>query len=54
MELVLILLVLLLVFGPGRLPEIGGAIGRGIREFRQSVSGRSSDEAEGTEKATDE
>ena len=54
MELVLILLVLLLVFGPGRLPEIGGAIGRGIREFRQSVSERSSDETEATEKASDE
>ncbi len=39
MELVLILLVVLLVFGPGRLPEVGGAIGRGIREFRQSISG---------------
>lgn len=40
MELVLILLVVLLIFGPGRLPEVGGAIGRGIREFRQSISGK--------------
>lgn len=39
MELVLILVVVLLIFGPGRLPEVGGAIGRGIREFRKSVGG---------------
>ena len=41
MELALVLLIVLFVFGPGRLPEVGGAIGRGIREFRQSVSGES-------------
>lgn len=38
-ELVIILVVALIVFGPGRLPEIGGALGRGIRDFRRSVDG---------------
>lgn len=38
-ELVIILVVALIVFGPGRLPEIGGALGRGIRDFRRSMDG---------------
>lgn len=35
MELILILIIALIVFGPGRLPEIGAALGKSIREFRQ-------------------
>ncbi|MCU0501921.1 MAG: twin-arginine translocase TatA/TatE family subunit, partial [Anaerolineae bacterium] len=35
-ELVIILVIVLVIFGVGRLPEIGGAIGKSIREFRQS------------------
>ncbi len=38
-ELVLIFGVLLLVFGAKRLPEIGGAMGKSIRDFKQAVSG---------------
>ncbi len=38
-ELVLILLVLLLVFGAKRLPEMGRSLGKGMREFKDSVSG---------------
>ncbi len=33
-ELVLILIVLLVIFGAGKLPQVGGAIGRGIKELR--------------------
>ena len=36
-ELLIILFVLLLVFGAKRLPELGGALGKGIREFKSSV-----------------
>ncbi|MEJ2218283.1 MAG: twin-arginine translocase TatA/TatE family subunit [Gemmatimonadota bacterium] len=36
-EVMLILVVLLLVFGARRLPEIGSALGKGIREFKSSV-----------------
>jgi sec-independent protein translocase protein TatA len=36
-ETILILAVLLLVFGARRLPEIGGALGKGIREFKDSL-----------------
>jgi sec-independent protein translocase protein TatA len=38
-ELIILLIVLLLVFGPKRLPEMGRSLGRGIREFKESVSG---------------
>lgn len=38
-ELVLIFAVLLLVFGAKRLPEIGGAMGKSIRDFKRSISG---------------
>ncbi len=37
-ELILILIVGLIVFGPGKLPEVGRAVGRGIREFRKASS----------------
>jgi sec-independent protein translocase protein TatA len=36
---VVIILVLLLVFGPKRLPEMGRSLGRGMREFKDSISG---------------
>jgi sec-independent protein translocase protein TatA len=39
-ELVVILLVGLIFFGPKRLPEIGGALGRSITEFRKTTSGK--------------
>jgi len=38
-ELLLLGLVVLLVFGPKRLPEMGRSMGRGLREFKQSVGG---------------
>ena len=37
-ELILILAVILVVFGPGKLPEIGAAVGRSFREFRKATS----------------
>jgi sec-independent protein translocase protein TatA len=33
-----ILVIVLIVFGPGRLPELGGAIGKAMREFRKATS----------------
>lgn len=38
-EWVILLVIVLIVFGVGRLPEIGGAIGKSIREFRESSKG---------------
>ena len=37
-ELILVLIIVLLVFGASRVPEIGRSLGKGIREFRGSVS----------------
>jgi sec-independent protein translocase protein TatA len=38
-ELIVLGLVLLLIFGPKRLPEMGRSLGRGMREFKSSVTG---------------
>jgi sec-independent protein translocase protein TatA len=38
--LVVILIILLLVFGPKRLPEMGRSLGRGLREFKDSVTNK--------------
>ena len=43
-ELVILLVVLLLVFGAKRLPEMGRSLGKGMREFKDSVSGKDDDE----------
>ena len=45
-EILLLLLVLLLVFGPKRLPEMGRSMGRGMREFKDSLTGKGNDEDE--------
>lgn len=39
MEIGIVLIVALIVFGPKRLPELGKGLGSGIRDFKQSVSG---------------
>jgi sec-independent protein translocase protein TatA len=45
-ELLILLLVILLVFGPKRLPEMGRQLGRGMREFKDSITGNDEDEDE--------
>jgi sec-independent protein translocase protein TatA len=46
LEIVVVLIIALIVFGPKRLPELGRSLGRGIREFRGSVSGEHDDDDE--------
>ena len=46
MELVIILLVALLIFGPGKLPQIGEGLGKGIQGFRRAISGKDKKETE--------
>ena len=46
MELVLVLAIALIVLGPKRLPEAGKALGKGLREFKDSVSGIGQDDDE--------
>ena len=43
-EIILLLLLALLLFGAKRLPEIGRSLGRGMREFKDSVTGKDDDE----------
>ena len=43
-ELIIILVIILIIFGVGRLGEIGGALGKGIREFRRGQSGEIEEE----------
>jgi sec-independent protein translocase protein TatA len=38
-EIVLILIIVLVIFGAGKLPQIGGALGKSIREFKKAQSG---------------
>lgn len=38
-ELLILLVIFLILFGVGRLPEVGTALGQSIREFRQSIQG---------------
>lgn len=44
LEIVLVLVIALLVLGPKRLPEAGRSIGKGLREFKDSVAGITKDE----------
>lgn len=50
-ELFLILIIALVIFGPKKLPEIGKAIGKGITEFKEAVSGDKKVAKEETPKA---
>ena len=51
-ELIIILVIIIILFGVGRLGEIGGALGKGIREFRRTSTG--SGEREEEKKPEDE
>ena len=45
-ELIIVLVIVMIIFGVGKLPEIGNAMGKAIREFRSSVSGKSTESDE--------
>ncbi len=49
LELVVILVVVLLLFGAKRLPELGKSLGSGMKEFKDSVTGKDSDDSGRTE-----
>ena len=58
MELVVILVIALVVFGPGKLPEVGKALGKGLNEFRRAMDPNHPDtiniEAKPVDKKNDE
>ena len=45
-EIALILAIIVIVFGVGKLPQVGGAIGKGLRAFRKGQRGEEDEEAE--------
>ena len=46
MELIVVLVIALVVLGPKKLPEVGKSLGKGMREFKDSISGMSGREDE--------
>jgi sec-independent protein translocase protein TatA len=51
-ELIIILVIIMIIFGAGRLPEIGSGLGKGIRNFKKATSGN--DEIDVTPKDKEE
>jgi len=49
-EIALVLVIILIVFGVGKLPQVGGAIGKGMRAFRKGQAGEEEEEEEGKPK----
>jgi sec-independent protein translocase protein TatA len=45
-EIIIVLVIVLLIFGPKRLPDLGRSMGRGMREFKDSVTGKDDDREE--------
>jgi sec-independent protein translocase protein TatA len=43
-EIIIVLVVVLLIFGPKRLPDLGRSLGSGMREFKESVTGKGKDD----------
>ena len=49
-EIALVLVIILIVFGVGKLPQVGGAIGKGLRAFKRGQRGEDDEEEEEEEK----
>jgi sec-independent protein translocase protein TatA len=50
-ELLLILVIVVLIFGAGRLPQLGKGIGEGIRNFKESIRGEEADDHNNNKKS---
>jgi sec-independent protein translocase protein TatA len=46
LEIIIVLVIVLVIFGPKRLPDLGRSLGRGMREFKDSVTGKDQDDDE--------
>ena len=46
LEIAIVLVIVLVIFGPKRLPELGKSMGRGIREFKGSIDGKRDEKTE--------
>lgn len=52
LELAIVLVIVLVVFGPKRLPQLGRQLGSGMREFKDSITGRHDDDDDGRPELT--
>ena len=46
LEIIIVLVIVLVIFGPKRLPDLGRSLGKGMREFKDSVTGKDDDKRE--------
>ncbi len=53
-ELIIILVIIMIIFGAGKLPEIGGGIGKGIKNFKKATSGELDEDEKEPEKIEEE
>jgi sec-independent protein translocase protein TatA len=53
-ELLIILVIALIIFGPGKLPQLGSGLGKAIRDFKKGVSEEEQEEADKDQKAKKE
>jgi len=53
-ELIIILVIILIIFGAGKLPEIGAGIGKGIKNFKKATNEVENEEAKETKKIEEE
>jgi sec-independent protein translocase protein TatA len=54
LELVIVLVIVLVIFGPKRLPGLGRQLGGGMREFKDAITGKGRDDADADESASEE
>lgn len=54
LEIAIILLIVLIIFGPKRLPDLGRSMGKGLRNFKDSVTGKDDEREELTAAASEE
>ncbi len=52
-EVVLILVIVLIIFGPGKLPGLSKSVGQAVRNFRNAVSGKDDEEKQGKKEEKD-
>lgn len=52
-EIIALLVIVILLFGPGRIAKVAGELGEGIKSFKEGLSGTKSDAEEKTDEKTD-
>ena len=52
-ELIIIMIIVLIIFGAGKIPEIGSGIGKGIKNFKKATSEEEAEEIESPKEETD-